>query len=71
MHNIIKPICFYKNYNRFWFELINQEKFEMKLLKNGPPHIYFIFHLKVIDCQDFNLPQCTYGHHLEKHPFVI
>jgi hypothetical protein len=28
-----------------------------------------IFHLKMIVCQNVNL-QHTYGHHLQKHPFV-
>jgi len=41
--------------------------FEMKNFKNDQPHIFVIFHLKVIVCQNVILPH-TYGHHPPKTP---
>jgi len=52
------------------FELINQKMFEMKIEKMAHLTYFIIFHLKMIVCQNVNLPH-TCGHHLEKHPFVI
>jgi hypothetical protein len=55
---------------RFGFELVNQEMFEMKILKMNHLTYLVIFHLKVIVCQNVNLPH-TYRHGPQKHPFVI
>jgi hypothetical protein len=54
----------------FSFQLINQKMFEMKIQKMAHLTYLVIFHLKVIVCQNVNLPH-TYVHHFEKHPFVI
>jgi hypothetical protein len=58
------------DYIRFGFELVNQKMFKMKILKIAHLTYIVIFHLKVIVCQNVNLPH-TYGHNPQKHPFVI
>ncbi len=45
---------------RFGFELVNQKLIEMKILKMSHLTYLVIFHLKVIVCQNVNLPH-TYG----------
>jgi hypothetical protein len=55
---------------KFGFELVSQKMFEMKLKKITHLTYLVIFHLKVIVCQNVNLPH-TYGHNPQKHPFVI
>jgi hypothetical protein len=54
----------------FGFELVNQKMFEMKIKKMTHLAYLVIFHLKMIVCQNVNLPH-TYGHRPQKHPFVI
>ncbi len=49
------------DYVRFGFELINQKIFEMKILKMTHFTYLVIFHMKVIVCQNVNLPH-AYGH---------
>jgi hypothetical protein len=68
IYSIIEPISIL-DYTRIGFELISQKKFEMKNLKTHFTYL-LIFHLKVIVCQNVNLPH-TYGHNPQKHPFVI
>jgi hypothetical protein len=67
---IIRPgFCFKLHY--FLFELFNFFLFEMEFLKMA--HFIFLamFHLKMILCQNFNLPH-TYGHYFEKkNSFLI
>jgi hypothetical protein len=58
------------DYTRFGFQLINQQMFEMKILKMIHLTYLVIFHLEVIVCQNVNLSH-TYGHHPQKHPFMI
>jgi hypothetical protein len=58
------------DYTRFGVELIGQEMFEMKILKMTHFTYLVIFNLKMIVCQNINLPH-TYGHHPQKHSFVI
>ncbi len=55
---------------RFGFELVSQKMFEMKILKMNHFTYLVIFHLKVIVCQNVNLPHAC-GHRPQKHPFVI
>jgi hypothetical protein len=55
------------NYINIWFELIIQKTFEMKIFKMA--HIV-IFHLKMIVCQNFNLP-CIYGQCPKKCDMII
>ncbi len=55
---------------RFGFELFNQKTFEMKILKMTHLTDIVFFHLKMIVCQNVNLPH-TYDQHPQKHPFVI
>ncbi len=43
----------------FWLELINQKTFEMKFFKRVYLTYLVIFHLKVIICQNVNLPHTT------------
>jgi hypothetical protein len=63
-------MCFILDYIKFWFELIDQNMFEMEFKKMVHLRFLDIFNLKVIVCQYFNLPH-IYGHHFEKNPFVI
>jgi hypothetical protein len=58
---------------RFGFEFISPKKIEMKNLKMTHLTYLVIFHLKMIVCQNVNLPHTTYlhGHRPQKHPFVI
>jgi hypothetical protein len=58
------------DYTKFGFELVSQKTFEINFFKMTHLTYIVIFHLKVIVCQIFNLPQ-TYGHHPQKHQFVI
>ncbi len=58
------------DYTRFGFELVSQKMFEMKILKMTHFTYLVIFHLKMIVCQNVNLPH-IYGQHPQKHPFVI
>jgi len=58
------------DYINFKFELVNQKMFEMKILKITHLTYFIIFLLKMIVCQNVNLLH-TYGHHPQKHPFVI
>jgi len=81
-HQIIYSISVYIIYNlytiielfldciRFGFELVNHKMFKMKILKMTHLTCLVIFHLKMIVCQNVNLPH-TYGHCPRKHPFVI
>jgi hypothetical protein len=63
--------CFcFLDCTRFKFKLLNQKMFEMKILKMTHFTYLVLFHLKVIVCQNVNLPH-TYDHHPQKHPFVI
>ncbi len=57
-------VSFFK-YTSLWFELVNQKAFEMKKLKMAHFTFLFTFHLKVIVCQNFNLPH-TCSHWFEK-----
>jgi len=67
--NIIELFLFL-DCTRFGFELVNQKMFEMKIWKMSHLTYLVIFHLKVIVCQNVNLPH-TYGHCPQKHPFVL
>jgi predicted N-acetyltransferase YhbS len=58
------------DYTRFGFELVNQNMFEMKILKMTRFTYFVIFHLKMIVCQNVNLSH-TYDHRFENHQFVI
>jgi predicted N-acetyltransferase YhbS len=58
------------DYTRFGFELVNQNMFEMKILKMTRFTYFVIFHLKMIVCQNVNLSH-TYDHCFENHQFVI
>jgi hypothetical protein len=58
------------DYIRFGFQLVNQNMSKMKLKKLIHFTYLVIFHLKMIACQNVNLPH-TYGHNPQKHPFVI
>jgi hypothetical protein len=51
---------------RFWFKLVNQIFFEMEFLKIAYFTFLSIFHLKVIVCQNFNVP-----HIYDQHPKKI
>ncbi len=55
---------------RFEFELVNQKMFEIKIKKITHLAYLVICHLKVIACQNVNLPH-TYGDNPQKDPFVI
>jgi hypothetical protein len=44
------------DYTRFGFELIKQKMYKMKILKITHLTYLVIFHLKVIVCQNVNLP---------------
>jgi hypothetical protein len=44
------------DYTRFGFELVNQKLFEMRIKKITHLIYLVIFHLKVIICQNVNLP---------------
>ncbi len=55
---------------KFGFELVNKKMSKMKIKKISHLTYLIIFHLKVIVCQNVNLPH-TYGHKPQKHPFVI
>jgi hypothetical protein len=46
---------------KFGFELVNQKIFEMKMSKMAHFTYLVIFHLKIIVCQNINLPH-TYGY---------
>ncbi len=48
------------DYTKFEFKLVNQKNFEMKILKMTHLTYLVIFHLKVIVCQNVNLPH-IYG----------
>jgi hypothetical protein len=58
------------DYTRFGFKLLNQKMFEIKILKMTHLTYIVIFQLKMIVYQNVNLPH-TYGHHPQKHPFLI
>jgi hypothetical protein len=65
-----RSYSFFLDCTKFGFELINQEMFEMKIKKMAHLTYLVIFHLKMIVCQNVNLPH-TYGHRHEKHQFMI
>ncbi len=48
------------DYTKFEFKLVNQKMFEMKILKMTHLTYLLIFHVKMIVCQNVNLPH-TYG----------
>jgi hypothetical protein len=58
------------DYTKFGFELVDQKMFEVKIFKMTHLTYFVIFHLKVIVCQNVNLPH-VYGYSPKKHPFVI
>jgi len=58
------------DYTRFGFELVSQKMSKMKILKINHLTYLVIFHLKMIVCQNVNLPH-IYGHNPQKHLFVI
>jgi hypothetical protein len=68
IYNIIHHVFFF-NCTKCGFELVSQKMFEMKIKKMTHLIHLVIFHLKMIVCQNVNLPH-TYGHRPSKHPFV-
>jgi hypothetical protein len=68
--SIINFFFFFFDNIRFWFELVNQKMLKMKIFKMAHLTYLVIFHLKMIICHNVNLSH-TYGHHHEKHSFVI
>jgi hypothetical protein len=59
---VVNTAQFFLDGTRFGLELVNQKMFEMKISKMAHLTYLVIFHLKIIVCQNINLPH-TYGYY--------
>jgi hypothetical protein len=67
---IYTHLFMFLNCTKFGFEFVSQKIFEMKILKITRVTYLVISHVKMIVCQNVDLPH-SYDHHPQKHPFMI